>query len=53
MSAEGYNGVGRKNRRTMIRLWKESGSKLSLKAWAKTASVGDIGFVWLNTKRGQ
>lgn len=49
---EGYKGLGRKQRRIMVRLWKESGTTLSLKAWAKAALVGDIGHVWINAKRG-
>ncbi len=49
---EGYKGIGRKRRRLMVRLWKESGSPLSLKAWAQAAYVGDLGHVWINAKRG-
>lgn len=48
---EKFNGVGRKNRRIMIRLWKESGCALSLKEWAKQALTGDIARVWLESKK--
>lgn len=49
---ETYQGLGRQRRRTMVRLWKESGTTLSLKAWAKAALVGEFGHVWINAKRG-
>jgi len=49
---EGFNGVGRKDRRYMIRLWKESGTELGLKAWARQAQIGDIAHVWFNSKKG-
>lgn len=52
MQNETYKGIGRKQRRLMVRLWKESGTKLSLKAWARTTQLGEVGFVWLQTKRG-
>lgn len=47
------NGVGDKNRRLMIRLWKETGKKegLSLKQWASLGQTGDVSFVWLEKKR--
>ena len=49
---EGFNGVGRKDRRYMIRLWKESGTPMSLKVWARQALIGDIAHVWFNSKKG-
>jgi len=49
---ETYQGIGRKRRRLMVRLWKESGTTLSLKAWAKMAEIGEVGHVWINAKRG-
>lgn len=49
---EGYTGLGRQRRRVMIKLWKESGTTLSLRAWAKAALLGDMGHVWINAKRG-
>ena len=56
MQNEIFKGVGRKQRRMMIRLWKAdmagSKKKLSLKVWARNAPVGDVGHVWLQAKRG-
>lgn len=49
---ETYKGVGRQRRRLMVRLWKESGTTLSLKEWAKAAPLGEVGHVWINAKRG-
>lgn len=50
---EKSNGVGDKNRRMMIRLWKETGKLegLSLKQWAERCQVGEVGLVWLQKKR--
>jgi hypothetical protein len=52
MQSEGYNGLGRTQRRAMIKRWKDSGTELSLKAWAaQQDKVGDGAQVWLMTKR--
>jgi hypothetical protein len=48
---EGYAPVGKSDRRYMKRLWRESGTNLSLKQWAKQQPVGEIAHVWINTKR--
>ncbi len=50
MGTEGYKGIGRAARRVMIRQWKASGRKLSLKAWAKQQGVGDAATVWVQAK---
>ncbi len=51
MNHEVFAGVGRTERRKMIRLWKESGSGLSLKEWARLQHpVGDAGYAWLQAK---
>ncbi len=50
MNTEGYKGIGRAARRLMIRQWKASGQKLSLKAWAKQQGVGDAALVWVQAK---
>lgn len=49
--SEDYKGVGRKDRRSMIKRWKDSGSKLSLKQWARKQGVGDVADVWLRSKQ--
>lgn len=51
MQIEGYKGVGRKNRRLMIRLWKESGTHLSLQAWARTQEIGHVARAWIEHKK--
>ena len=48
---EAFHGVGKKMRRIMIKLWKESGSEKSLKAWAADSQVGDVATVWITSKR--
>jgi hypothetical protein len=50
---EGYDkGIGRKERRRVVRRWKAEGSGLSLKAWAaKQSPVGDAAYIWLQAKR--
>lgn len=48
---EGYSGIGRADRRRMVRLWRASGSGLSLKEWAAQQGVGDIADVWIKSKR--
>jgi hypothetical protein len=52
MEKETYQGIGRKRRRILVKLWKLSGTSLSLKAWANAALIGDLGHVWINAKRG-
>ena len=47
---ESYKGIGRKARKEMIRRWKQSGKKTSLKEWARSAGVGDEADVWLKAK---
>jgi hypothetical protein len=37
----------------MVRLWKESGSTLTLKEWARKAEIGDIAHVWIRAKGGK
>lgn len=49
---EEYRGVGRKDRRLMIKLWKESGTDLSLKKWAERTGAGHVANAWINAKRG-
>lgn len=48
---EKFTGVGRKKRRLMIKLWKESGQAVSLKEWAKQALTGDIAQAWILAKK--
>lgn len=45
------SGVGRKNRRLMVKLWKESGTTLSLKEWARQAQAGDVAQAWYEGKK--
>lgn len=50
---EAFRGLGRTERRRMIRRWKEEGGGLSLKAWArKQDPVGDAAYHWLKAKKG-
>lgn len=51
--SEEYCGVGRKSRRLMVKLWKESGTSLSLKKWAEQTGPGHVAHVWVNAKRGK
>ncbi len=53
MNAEGYNGLGRRERRRLIRRWKVEGNGLSLKDWARSLStlVGDSAKVWIEHKK--
>jgi hypothetical protein len=37
----------------MIKMWKESGTDLSLKRWARTVGVGHVADVWIKTKAGK
>lgn len=53
-SDEGFNGLGKRERRRMIRRWKAEGQGLSLKEWVRqNALVGDAALVWLESKKGQ
>lgn len=49
--AEGYTSVGKTDKKNMKKMWRASGSKLSLKKWADQQQVGEIAHVWLNFKR--
>lgn len=51
MTNESFHGVGKKMRRVMVKLWKESGTNKTLKAWAAESQVGDIASVWIAAKR--
>jgi hypothetical protein len=48
---EGFCGIGRRERRNMIRRWKSEGHGMSLKQWARLAKVGEAATAWLETKR--
>ena len=48
---EGFYGIGRRERRNMIRRWKSEGHGMSLKQWARLAQVGEAATAWLETKR--
>jgi len=50
---EKYTGVGRSDRRRMIRKWKaETGGRISLKQWARDQPpVGDIAYAWIKSKQ--
>jgi len=50
---EGYRGIGREERRRMIRRWKEEGRGLSLKQWARMAGIGDAALSWIMSKKGR
>lgn len=49
---EGYRGLGRRERRRMLRRWKIEGRGQSLKQWARGAVVGEAALAWLASKRG-
>ncbi|MFA5054197.1 MAG: hypothetical protein WC565_09070 [Parcubacteria group bacterium] len=49
--AEGYKPIGKSGRNFMKKLWRESGTKLSLKQWAAQQPIGEIAHVWINFKR--
>jgi hypothetical protein len=49
---EGFHGIGRRERRSMIRRWKTEGKGMSLKQWARQATIGDAAAAWLETKKG-
>lgn len=55
MNTETYNGIGRRERRKMVRRWREAtGGKISLKQWAAEQDpVGDSAYNWLRHKRCQ
>ena len=47
-------GIGRRERRRMIKRWKEANSGLSLKAWARKQNpVGDGAYIWWRAKGGK
>lgn len=49
-----FVGIGRRHRRLMVQRWKESGTGLSLKAWARTQHpVGDAAYIWWRAKGGK
>lgn len=50
MIEEKYHGVGRRNKRLMLKFWKMYGNGQSLKEWARKAKVGDIAKVWIESK---
>ena len=51
---EKSKGLGRRERRRLLRRWKEEGAGLSLKQWAQqNALVGDAAQAWLEQKRGK
>jgi len=47
---ESYSGIGRKDKRWMVKRWKQAGTNLSLKQWAKLQGVGDVADVWIKAK---
>jgi hypothetical protein len=49
---ERSRGIGKKELRRMKKRWKEEGSGLSLKEWAKNGQVGDAQAAWIEAKRG-
>ena len=52
MTTEKTTGLGRRERRRLVRRWKAEGEGLSLKQWAqKNAVVGDAAEAWLEIKR--
>jgi hypothetical protein len=50
---EAYYGIGRSERRKMVRRWREeTDGKISLKDWAKDQNpVGDAAYAWLRSKQ--
>lgn len=49
---ETFHGLGRRERRRMIRRWKVEGEGKSLKDWARTcAQVGDAALAWIENKK--
>lgn len=53
MTFEKYKGIGRRGRRLLVKLWKGSGTSLSLRQWAAQSEVGDLAQVWLQAKRSR
>jgi len=53
MDAEGYKGLGRRERQRLIRRWKAEGQGRSLKDWARSLStlVGDAAKAWIEHKK--
>jgi hypothetical protein len=51
MWKEGFQGIGRRERRSMIRRWKSEAHGMSLKQWARLAQVGDAAIAWLEKKK--
>jgi hypothetical protein len=51
---EGFNGIGKKSRRAMVKRWKEEGvpQGLSLREWARQTGIGDAADVWIRSKTG-
>lgn len=44
-------GLGKTERRRMVKRWREEGRGLSLRTWArKQHPVGDSAFAWIQTK---
>lgn len=55
MQAEAFTGVGKTERRRMIKRWQQEGKPLglSLKQWAaQQHPVGDSAYAWLQAKKG-
>jgi hypothetical protein len=51
---EKTQGIGRQERRRLLRRWKQDGRGLSLKQWARqNALVGDAAAAWLESKGAQ
>ena len=51
MRKEGFQGIGRRERRSMIRRWRSEGRGMSLKQWARLGEVGDAATAWLEKKK--
>jgi hypothetical protein len=51
MRKEGFQGIGRRERRSMIRRWRSEGRGMSLKQWARLVEVGDAATAWLEKKK--
>ena len=49
---EGFRGIGRKERRRLVKRWRQEGAGLSLKQWAQQNNlVGDAAQAWIESKR--
>lgn len=56
METEQHKGIGRTERRRMLKRWHEEGKPkgLSLRQWASQQHpVGDSAFYWIQAKRGR